>query len=138
VERRDLLKDQIEQLGKVLAKILVDFMGFKSTGQASKGIEICNQQLKTELDIDVEELLVLSKDELKDFFIERGITASHLEILTDYLTELGISKKETDQVMANQFFQKAIDLLDLADQITRSVSYTRINKKQILQKNIQE
>ena len=56
MEQRDLLKDQIEQLGKVLAKILPDFLGLKSEGQISQGIEITNHRLRSELDIEIEEL----------------------------------------------------------------------------------
>lgn len=40
MEQRDLIKDQIEQLGRVLGKILVDFLGLKSGGQIEHGIEV--------------------------------------------------------------------------------------------------
>ena len=45
MEQRDLIKDQIEQLGKVLAKIIADFLEFKSSGNVNQGIEISNESL---------------------------------------------------------------------------------------------
>ncbi|MEM6524269.1 MAG: hypothetical protein AAF693_10770 [Bacteroidota bacterium] len=42
MEQRDLLRDQIEQVGKVLAKLLSDFPGLKSKGEAFQGMQITN------------------------------------------------------------------------------------------------
>ncbi len=59
MEQRDLLKDQIDQLGKVLAKILSDFLGLKAKGQASHGVEISNHRFQRELEINIERLAYL-------------------------------------------------------------------------------
>ena len=87
MEQRDLLKDQIEQLGKVLAKILSDFLGLKSNGNVTQGIEISNESLQSELDIDIEKIIALNKTELEEYVRNRKLTESHLELLSEYLKQ---------------------------------------------------
>ncbi len=82
MEQRDLLKDQIEQLRKVLAKVLSDFAGLKSKGNVALGIEVSNECLQSEIDIDIEKLINLTKQELKEYLKARKLTAEHLEILS--------------------------------------------------------
>lgn len=137
MEQRDLLKDQIEQLGKVLAKILSDFLGFKSSGNVSQGIEISNQNLQSELDIDVEKLKALNKSELEKYFRERKLTEGHLELLSEYLKEVGIAKTRMDKNEATLCLQKAQEFLDIADEISKTMSFDRINKKREIENLLQ-
>ncbi len=106
MEQRDLLKDQIERLGKVLAKILSDFLGFKSSGNATQGIEISNESLQSELDIDTEKIMAINKTELE---VYQG--------------------QKIDKSDAQLRLQKAIVLLNIADEISKTMSFDRINKK---------
>lgn len=129
MEQRDLLKDQIEQLGKVLGRILSDFLGLKSAGKADLGIEITNQRLQSELDIDIEKLTALSKSALKEYLANHKLTAEHLEILADYLKEIGIEKLKENPLTARVWLEKAIELIDIADELSETKSYDRINKK---------
>jgi hypothetical protein len=48
MEQRDYLKKQIDQLGKVLARIFSDLLRLKNSGQINAGLEITNQTLKNE------------------------------------------------------------------------------------------
>ena len=127
MERRDLLKDQIEQLGKVLGKILADFLGLKSTGDVAQGIEISNERFQSELDIDIEKLLTLNRSDLKEYLRTRKLMAGHFELLSGYLTEIG--KTKTTKAEMDLYFKKAIELLDIADEISKTVSFERMNKK---------
>lgn len=129
MEQRDVLKDQIEQLGKVLAKILSDFLGFKSSGNVTQGIEVSNESLQSELDIDIQKIMVLDKTELEEYFRKRQFTESHLELLSEYLKEVGIAKTEIDKSDAHLCLQKAIDLLEIADEVSKTMSFDRINRK---------
>lgn len=129
MEQRDLIKDQIEQLGKVLAKILLDFFGLKSNGNVAQGIEIANKTLQTELDIDIEKMVSLNQKELKEYVRNRKLAESHLELLSEYLKEVGIAKTKIDKSDADLYLQKAIELLDIADENTKALSFDRINKK---------
>ncbi|WP_435263802.1 hypothetical protein [Tenacibaculum sp. nBUS_03] len=140
MEQRDLLKDQIEQLGKVLAKILSDFLGFKSSGNITQGIEISNESLQSELDIDIEKIMTLNKTELDEYIRNRQLTEIHLELLSEYLKEVGLAKSKIDNSDAHLCLQKAIELLDVADEISKTMSFDRINKKSeiknVLQQNV--
>ncbi|MEM9299446.1 MAG: hypothetical protein AAGA64_13805 [Bacteroidota bacterium] len=95
--QRDLLRDQIEQIGKVLATLLSDFLGLKSKGEALHGIEITNQRLQEQLNIQIEKLVTLTKTELKEYLKTRKLTAERLEILSDYVKEIGIVELETNK-----------------------------------------
>lgn len=128
MEQRDLLKDQIEQLGKVLAQVLSNFLGLKSDGKASLGIEQSNHQLKDKLDLDIKELLTLSNEVLKDYLVQRHFNAEHLESLAEYLKQIAINESPAN----SNYLSKAIELLDIADEISNSISFDRINQKNVL------
>ncbi|NLN24242.1 MAG: hypothetical protein GX163_00985 [Bacteroidetes bacterium] len=138
MEQRDLLKDQIEQLGKVLANILSDLLGLKSKGQTSQGIEATNQRLQGELDIDIEKITTLTKKELKDYLKNRHLRAEHLEILSECLKEIGKGKIEENKKDAKMKLEKAIELLDIADEISKTMSFDRINKKKEIENVLQQ
>ena len=129
MEQRDLIQDQIEQLGRALGKILANFLGLKSSGQIEQGIEVTIKQLKTELDIDIAELVVLSKDELKTFLVERKMVIGHFETLAEYLKEIGNSKISNDKKKAKIYLTKSLELLDLEDEISNTISFERQNLK---------
>ncbi|WP_242204585.1 hypothetical protein [Aestuariivivens insulae] len=136
MERRDLLKAQVEQLGKVLAKILADFL--KLPKGDSRGVELTNQRFQNELDIDIEKLKALTKEETEDYLRSLNLTADHLEILSEYIKEIGLTKIEEDKVAAKVWLKKAIDILDFADKISKTVSFIRINKKAVIDSILQQ
>jgi hypothetical protein len=136
MEQRDLLKDQIEQLGKVLANILSDLLGLKSKGNVTQGVEISNERFQSELDIDIEKLLKLENVDLKEYLNTRKLTETHLEILSEYLAEVG----QTETIIAEQepYLIKAIELLDIADEISKTMSFERMNKKRKIENVLQQ
>lgn len=138
MEQRDLLKDQIEQLGKVLTKILSSFLGLKSSSSLARRVEISNQRLQSELDIDIEKLITLNKTELAENVKNRRLTEGHLETLSEYLKEVGIAKTEINKNEAQLCLKKAIELLDVADEISKTMSFDRINKKSKLKNVLQQ
>ena len=129
MEQRDLLKDQIEQLGKVLAEIISDFLKLKSNGNGVKGIEISNERLQSELDIDIEKLITLNLSELKTYLEVHKLTDVHLETLADYLLEIGKMEIGHNEAHAKLKLVKAFELLDLAEDISKTISFDRIHKK---------
>jgi hypothetical protein len=138
VEQRDLLKDQIEQLGKVLAEILSDFLRLKSKGELSEGFAIANQRLQIELNIDIKKVTTLSQVELKIYLVDRKLTAEHIEVLSYYLKELGLAVIKTDTEKAKLYLEQAISLLDAADDISNMLSFDRIDKKKAIESMLQE
>ena len=125
MEQRDLVKDQIEQLGKALGKILANFLGLRISGQIEQGIEATNKQLKTELDIDIAEVIILSKAELKTYLVERKMAIGHFDTLGEYLKEIGNHQMSYDKNKAKIYLQKSLELLDLEDEISNTISFER-------------
>lgn len=134
MEQRDLIKDQIEQLGKVLSRILSEFLGLKSKGQVTQGIINCNQSLQSELDLDVAEIGNLTKGELKIYLKHRKLTSEHLEVLSEYFKEIGKAGKKANHPQAQLWLIKAIELLEIADEFSRTLSLDRLNKKTEIEK----
>jgi hypothetical protein len=128
MQQRDLIKDEIERLGKVLARVLADFIGKKSNGNVNEGFSNANLRLKNELNIDVEDLLSFSKKELKGYFESQKLIQDHLEILAELFKEIGLTKNDDDTV-AQQFIIKAIEILDVAEELSKSVSFNRDKKR---------
>ena len=133
MERRDILKDEIEQLGKVLGHILATFMGLSSKGKVSEGIEEVSNQLKDQLNLDFEKILQLSGNELLDYLKQWNITSEHLEMLSNLLVESGRAGLENCEEEAVLRIQKALELLDLADVLTKTVSLERESHKSGIQ-----
>ncbi len=129
MEQRDLLKDQIEQLGQVLAKLLAGFLGLKEEGKAAQGIEVTNEQLKGKLDIDIPLMVRLDKAELKTYLQDRQLRGEHIEILSNYFMKMGLSTVNTTPPQSRVWLQKAIDLLDVADEISGTLSFERIQRR---------
>jgi hypothetical protein len=60
MEQQDFLMRQIDQLSRVLAKLLADLVG-PNKGQVSESIEVTNQTLKTEIGLNIEELMTIKQ-----------------------------------------------------------------------------
>ena len=138
MEQRDLIKDQIEQLGKVLAKALADFLGLKSKGQVLQGIEVSNEQLKSELNIDINKLITLSKNELKEYLQKGKLTGEHLEILCELIMEIGESKLKGNKEEAKLHLEKALEILEIANEISKTMSFARVNRKTDIERVLQQ
>ena len=132
MQQRDIIKDQIEQVGKVLGQLLSKFLDLKTMGEERQAVEVTKQELKDELDIDVEALLDFDKEALKDFVGNKNLAEKSLEILSDYLRKIGSTKEKSFPKEAIRYYQKAIEMLELADEVSGILSFDRLN----LQKEI--
>lgn len=118
--------------------IISNFLGLKSSDNVNQGIEISNERLQSELDIYTKKIIALKKTALEEYVRNRKLTESHLELLSEYLKEVGLAKAKIDKQYAHLCFQKAIELLDMADEISKTVSFNRINKKSEIKNVIQQ
>ncbi|MEO0331079.1 MAG: hypothetical protein AAF223_05250 [Bacteroidota bacterium] len=135
---RDYIMRHVEQLGKVMARIVEAFLGLKCNIQMFQGIEVANQQLKDELDIDIDHLLTLDRSALKAYLLERSVTASNFEILSDYLKSVGKHKLSANQSEAITYLTQAIALFELAEEVSATFSFERMDKKAALEKLLQQ
>jgi hypothetical protein len=129
MEQRDLIKDQIEQFALALRKIISNFLGYKSEGETTQGIEISNEQISNELNIDVADILSSNESDLKEYFEGNDMTAEHLELLSTYLEEIGRTLIINGNAKSKVYLEKSIELLELADVLSKTISFERMNKK---------
>lgn len=129
MQHRDLSKDQIEQLGKVLSGILADFIGMKTRGETAQGISNLSQQFKEKLDLELDSLLSLSQIELIDYLESRQIFPNQLEIISDCLKEMGSANLDVNEKLARTQLERALVLLDYVDVKTKTLSLDRNDKK---------
>lgn len=129
MQQRDILLDQIEQLGRVLGRILDEFLRLKSAGKISQGIGVTNEQFKTKLDIDINTIINLHKNDLKNYLEDKKLTAQHVEILAQYLKAIGESTINSDKNKGKKYLEKAIVLFDISDELTATFSLDRMDKK---------
>ncbi len=87
--QRDYFMIQIEQLGKVLGKILADVLGLKSSG-ALEEYDIVKEQLYTDLDLDIDELINRSNSDFIQIISDKLLNNMMLyEKFSDILCETG-------------------------------------------------
>ncbi len=128
MEQRDILKDQIEELGRVLGKIIADFLGLKEQGNITQGIIISTQQLKSSLAIDLELLLSKTNAELLAYLQERNLSFEHIETLANHLAEIGTAQMDVQQATGIKLLQKVLEIYHLINTHTKLYSLDRMNR----------
>ena len=125
----DYFLNQIDILGKVLGKVLADFLRIKKQGQVMDGVEVTSQTLKAELDIELSELLSISNDQLITTLLgKEKIKLDHLEKLAEILYELGNSMQEKNNQNRKQYFEKSYLLFEHVNKHSNVYSMERMNK----------
>ena len=137
MEQRDIIKDQIEQVGKTLGKLIAKFLDLKTMGEVNDAIQVTNRELKEEIKIDVKTLLSLDKKDLKISLKQKHFGEKSLEDLSDYFRTIGESKINHPSE-AKVYFEKAIELLELADEVSAMFSLNRMYKRKKLKTLIKE
>jgi len=93
MEQRDILLDEIQQFGRVWGKIFATFLDLKAKGDITLAIQTTNQQLQSELDIDIDELINFTPKELENYAKEKQFADNQLDELAEYLYKLGEIKQ---------------------------------------------
>ncbi len=95
MQQRDIIQDQIEQLGRALGKLIANFLGVKSEGNLSVAIQITDTDMLSGLDIDVDRLVQLEANELTEYLESKHLTDLNLDQLSNYIFEIGLYKKSS-------------------------------------------
>ena len=120
MEKSDLIQAEIEKLGFFLQRLLANFLNGNSAGNSIEAVDLVTNELKNELDFDLPLFVSLSSDEMKKYLSNFKFNEQHLEKLADLLAEMNTSKI---------YLTRALELLDLVDEISNSFSFERNNKK---------
>ena len=108
--QRDYLMIQIEQLGKVLGKILADLLGIRSF-EKSDQYDIVKEQLYSELDLNMDELIFRNNEEFMKIISEKLVNNIMLyEKFSDILSKAG-DFYNVDSAKRKQYYSKSLLLL---------------------------
>ncbi|RAV97946.1 hypothetical protein [Pseudochryseolinea flava] len=136
MERRDILKEQIEQLGKLLGKMLSTFLKLKSEGSTDVAFITTQAQAHEILGVHFEAFLQHDKDSMIELLKKKGFTDTHVEHLVDYFIAVGNAKLKDGDKSGLLLLNKATSLLDIADLISKTASLTRLEYKNRIQLTI--
>lgn len=124
--QEDYLKRQIDQLGRVFGKILVDLLGLKSKGQVNIGIEITNQMLKSELDFDIQELTdIRTSDFINTLLSKKKFNFGNFEKLAEILLLVADNKAEKERKM---LYEKCLAIFEYLEETEKVYSLDRQQK----------
>ncbi len=126
MKQDDYFLKQIDQLGRILGKILANLLNLKSQGEVIEIMEITSQSLKNELDLDLTELLNISNIELiKHLQEEKKFNTDHLEKIAEILFELGFVINTDSKI---NILEKSLTLFDYLHHTSLTYSHDRIKK----------
>lgn len=125
MEQRDYLKRQIDQLGKVLGKVIADLLGLRQGNASLKGVEIVSQAFKDEIDLDLELLLSVETDDLIDFLITgKGFNEENLDKLAEILFMIS-NDMTSDNPLRNSFFKRCLVIYEYLEMTQQTYSFDR-------------
>jgi len=112
METRDYLMRQFNQLGKVLGKLLADLFEPDNKVSAHQSIENINQELITNLDIDIEEIIKIPSNELiLRFKEEYDASLTNFEDLAELLYQVGYLFQNQDDIEKSKtIFSQALTI----------------------------
>jgi len=137
MEQKDYFMRHVEQLSSVLKKIISDFMDLDNPVVGELKLLQVSESLDKELDIDLEKILQLNPKETIAYFKEKSFHHSHIELLSDLLLEMGKVQKDNDELGAQELMKKAAELLEIANQVSHTISFSRITKKAKLESELE-
>jgi hypothetical protein len=140
MEQQDYLKRQIDQMARVLGKIIADITGLKDQGKVNEGMEIAEQDMKSELALDMKDLLKIPRDEFIDTLInKKQVHKENLEQFAEMLSELadGWLKQDAGE-KAKDLYEKALAIYEYLEEAGSAFSFGRNMKKQNINSIIQE
>ena len=128
MQQEDFIKRQIDQLGKVLEKILADLIGLKTQGQISVGIEAADQALKNELDLNVDDLTSIPIEKFIETLQEGNkLSNENFDILAGILFMLAeeFDNRDTDNEKKRKLFERSLTIYEHLDKASLTYSFDR-------------
>ena len=130
----DYFLRQIDILGRILGKILTELLKKKSSGEIMDSVEVTAQALKSELDIDLNSLLLVGNENLVEFLkTEKKFGDQHLEKMAELFFILGQDIKNEKALL---FLQKSLTIYEYLNKTSSTYSLDRIHKIDKIKKMI--
>ncbi|MFZ4464216.1 MAG: hypothetical protein ACOYN5_10230 [Bacteroidales bacterium] len=131
MEQEDYIKKQIDRLGKVFGKILADLLGFKNQADIQSGIEYVNQDFINELNLDLNELIVVSNEDFINTLLDtKKFSNENLENLGDILLLLAEETEQgnSDNNKVRILNEKSLCIFEYIDHVSACYSIDRNSK----------
>ncbi len=126
--QRDLIKDEIERLGRVLGKMITMLLKLEGGDLGpAEARRMVQEQFRDEFDLELDQLLELDRADLITKFDELNLQPSHIEQLGDLLASL--ARKDNNPEVKDRAFRRALVLYDLAGERSGTYSMTRADKE---------
>ena len=130
----DYFLRQIDILGRILGKILTDLLKKKGTGEIMDSVEVTAQALKSELDIDLNSLLLVNNENLVEFLkTEKKFGEQHLEKMAELFFILGQDLKNEKVLL---FLEKSVTIYEYLNKTSSTYSLGRMHKIDKIKKMI--
>ncbi len=130
---QDYLKRQIDQLGKVLGKILAEILRLKKQGNVSDVVLVSHQMFKSELDLDIDEILNIPYSDFAERLVaEYDFNNNTLNKLADILLSLAEGNAYKREVIHS----KCIQIYEYLDKTERTFSFDRQAKIEQIRENL--
>lgn len=125
--RKDYIQKQLEQLGRVIAKVMADLAGLNNDGKAEEGIRLAGQTLQSEFDLELNDLIALKEEETIAFLRdEKNLAPGRLNLLADLLFTTADAFRESEQQMiAVNLDRKTLLLYEYVNLTERTFSALR-------------
>ena len=130
----DYFLRQIDILGRILGKILTDLLKKKGTGEIMDTVEVTAQALKSELDIDLNSLLLVGNESLVEFLkTEKKFGEQHLEKMAELFFIVGQDLKNEKALLV---LEKSVTIYEYLNKTSSTYSLDRMHKIDKIKKMI--
>lgn len=120
--QRDIIQEQIEQLGRVLGKILAQFLALKLDGDPANAVLLTQEELRGQLKLNLKKFMELDEAAAIAYADELGLTGEHLDQLADYAWRAAEAQPER----RTEHLRTARRLLTFAELRSDTVTFERI------------
>ncbi len=121
MEHRDILKDQIEQIGKVLAGLISHLLKSNSTN-SNDSISFIKKQLQSQFNITMDQWLNFSPKEVKQQLIDNKFNEYHIDQLSGLFENIYKLNKD------KSYLETSILILKINNELAETFSIKRNNK----------
>jgi len=131
------MKRQIDQLGRVLGKILSNLIGIRAQGQLSKAIEAADQALETEIGLNIDSLILIPTNSFLAKLLDiRKFKDSNFEQLAEIMfiiaEEFNITNTEAGKM--KKLYERSLVIYEILDKTSSTYSFDRHSKIEKIRK----
>jgi hypothetical protein len=135
MQQRDIIKDELERLGRVLGKVVTMITG---TPGGDMNLELrlkkVQDRLRNDLGLEPDDLLQLSREDLISKLDDLQLQPNHLYQLGDFLVTWAYEEKRVATKII--LYQRALLLYDLAGERSGVYSMQRAEHEQLIKKEL--